>query len=186
MATDARVRYTKMIIEKTFIDLLKTKPLNKITVKEICDAAEINRTTFYKHYEDVFDLLNKIEADLIKDFQKTVENTKSMGIKISLIEILNKIKNNKDKYETIFKIRGLDYFNEKLFNGFNHEIVKLFDLKLTELSVSNQKWLFYFLSFGCGGICNCWVKTGMNEPVEEIADIIEDLVKSALKTITKN
>ena len=52
MKTDARVRFTRKIIQETFLDLLKDKPISKITVKEICDKAKINRGTFYKHYQD--------------------------------------------------------------------------------------------------------------------------------------
>ena len=62
MATDARVKYTKMIIEKSFVELLKVKQLNKITVKELCDLSEINRSTFYKYYDDIFDLFDKMIA----------------------------------------------------------------------------------------------------------------------------
>ena len=53
MKTDARVRYTVHMIQNIFLELLKEKPVAKITVKEICERAEINRSTFYKHYQDV-------------------------------------------------------------------------------------------------------------------------------------
>lgn len=49
MKSDARVRYTRMVIKNAFITLLKRKPLNKISVKQVCELAEINRATFYKH-----------------------------------------------------------------------------------------------------------------------------------------
>jgi len=49
MKTDARTRYTLKVIEKSLITLLKEKPMNKITVKELCELAEINRATFYTH-----------------------------------------------------------------------------------------------------------------------------------------
>lgn len=52
MKTDARVRYTRMRIREAFFECLEKKPINKITVKEICDIAEINRATFYTHYAD--------------------------------------------------------------------------------------------------------------------------------------
>ena len=64
MKTDARVRYTKMIIKKSFISLLKERPINKITVKAICEMSEINRATFYKYYNDPFDLMEDIESVL--------------------------------------------------------------------------------------------------------------------------
>ena len=67
MKTDARVRYTKMIIKKSFISLLKERPINKITVKAICEMSEINRATFYKYYNDPFDLMEKIEEEMLEE-----------------------------------------------------------------------------------------------------------------------
>ncbi len=58
---DARVRYTLKVIEDSFLELLGKKPLTKITVTELCQTAQINRATFYKHYLDIPDLLEKTE-----------------------------------------------------------------------------------------------------------------------------
>ena len=55
---DRRIKYTKKIIKETFINLLEKKDLNKITVSEICKIADINRSTFYRYYLDVYDLLS--------------------------------------------------------------------------------------------------------------------------------
>ena len=57
MKTDARVRYTKMVIKQCFFRLIRQKSISKITVKEICEFAQINRSTFYKYYADPYDLL---------------------------------------------------------------------------------------------------------------------------------
>ena len=73
MASDVRVRYTKMFIKQSLTELLKTKPLKKITVKEICEKAEINRATFYKHYLDVYDLLDQIENQLIEELKQALK-----------------------------------------------------------------------------------------------------------------
>ena len=62
MKTDARVKYTRMVLKKALLELMQHKPVNKITVKEICERAELNRATFYAHYSDCFDLLESIEA----------------------------------------------------------------------------------------------------------------------------
>lgn len=58
---DKRIEKTKLLIKKTFLDLAKTTDINKITVKAICDRANINRGTFYYHYLDVIDLIEKLE-----------------------------------------------------------------------------------------------------------------------------
>ena len=58
---DARVRYTKMMIRNSLLELLRTKPIAKITVTEICEMAGINRATFYAHYSGPSDLLHALE-----------------------------------------------------------------------------------------------------------------------------
>ena len=53
---DHRTRLTKMMILNAMTGLLKEKPIQNITVKELCERAEINRGTFYLHYHDIYDL----------------------------------------------------------------------------------------------------------------------------------
>lgn len=64
---DARVRYTKMVIRNSLLELLRIKPIAKITVTEICERADINRATFYAHYSDPSDLLHSLEAEVIEE-----------------------------------------------------------------------------------------------------------------------
>ena len=59
---DARVRYTKMMIRNSLLELLSTKPIAKITVTEICERAGINRATFYAHYTDPTDQLHWLQS----------------------------------------------------------------------------------------------------------------------------
>ena len=75
MRTDARVRYTKMVIKNSFAKLLAEKPLAKVTVKEICELSEINRATFYKYYCDPFDLLDKIEQEFLNELEENVSQS---------------------------------------------------------------------------------------------------------------
>ena len=56
---DRRVKYTKMVLKESLIDLLSKKDISCITIKQICEEADINRATFYTHYSDQFDLLRQ-------------------------------------------------------------------------------------------------------------------------------
>lgn len=60
---DRRIRYTRKIIHDSVLELLYTKPIDKITVKEVCERAEINRATFYAHYVNLSALLEEIEVE---------------------------------------------------------------------------------------------------------------------------
>ena len=64
---DRRVRRTKKLLTQALTELLQKKQINEITVKELTDLADMNRGTFYLYYRDIFDMLEKIEAEL---FQK--------------------------------------------------------------------------------------------------------------------
>ena len=96
MKNDARIRYTKMVIKDSFFQLLKQKPVEKITVKEICEMAQINRATFYRYYENQYDLLSVIENDMFQNIQDTIkEQTADLNSLIK--EILNSLYKNKDQ-----------------------------------------------------------------------------------------
>lgn len=73
MKTDARVKYTKMVLKNALLELMKEKTVNRITVREVCDKAGLNRATFYTHYADCFALLENIENDLLRDFELSME-----------------------------------------------------------------------------------------------------------------
>ena len=67
MAEDRRVRKTKKAIQDVFCDMTKEKKLNEITVKELCERADINKSTFYLHYRGSYDLADSIQEILIRD-----------------------------------------------------------------------------------------------------------------------
>ena len=70
---DRRVLYTKKMITDTFLQLLSYKDIKKITVREICKEADINRATFYRYYLDVYDLLDHIQTDFVNDLKRVVD-----------------------------------------------------------------------------------------------------------------
>ena len=72
MATDRRTKYTKTVIRQALFDLLQEKPINKITVTDVCKLADINRSTFYSHYEDVYALLASIQNELFENVVLTL------------------------------------------------------------------------------------------------------------------
>lgn len=62
---DLRVKKTKSAIINAFLQLRSKKPLERITVKELSDLAEINKATFYLHYKDIYDLSETLENELL-------------------------------------------------------------------------------------------------------------------------
>mgnify|MGYP005799805211 FL=1 len=69
---DRRTRLTKSLIRRVFTDLLAEKPLQRSTVREVCQRAGVNRSTFYAHYTDLYDLLTRHEEEMLEDFQQAL------------------------------------------------------------------------------------------------------------------
>ena len=63
---DIRIEKTKTAIHNTFLELRSKKPLEKITIKELCEKAQINKSTFYSHYKDIYDLSDQLETDVVE------------------------------------------------------------------------------------------------------------------------
>ena len=70
---DLREKRTKRNIKNAFIELRKTKALEKITVKELAELAEISKATFYLHYCDIYDLSNHLQKEVIQDVLASLE-----------------------------------------------------------------------------------------------------------------
>lgn len=75
---DNRTEKTRRSIYNAFIGLRSKKPLERLTVKELCEEAEINKSTFYVHYRDVYDLSDKIESEIVRSIVQDLENSEDL------------------------------------------------------------------------------------------------------------
>lgn len=94
MKNDARVRYTQQTLKSALLGLMDNKPVNRITVKEVCEKAGLNRATFYTHYTDCYDLLAQIENDLIADFVASLQYLRSWDMTDMINAIFEMIERN--------------------------------------------------------------------------------------------
>lgn len=173
MKTDARVRYTRMIIRHTFLELLKEKPLAKITVKEICETAEINRTTFYKHYRDPYDLLEQLELEAIHSLLSIIDDTADKNLAQILLPILCTIQKNRDLFCSLTSAGDDKSFLYRLsvccFRKICEQSPKDPDAGNPSLSVLH----FSYIAGGIGGIIEYWLQSGMEESPEVIAEHLQ-------------
>ena len=104
--TDARIRYTQGVLKQALLSFLKEKPINKITVKEVCERAELNRATFYAHYSDCFALLESIEEDLLEAFQQSLKLVDSFDVTALIEAIYTMIERQQERYGWEFLVLG--------------------------------------------------------------------------------
>lgn len=168
---DARVRYTRMIIEKSFLEILKEKPVAKVTVTELCQMAQINRATFYKHYLDVSDLLEKIEEDLFNQIRKAF-GTKQLELKPFLIEMLHYTQKERARFFALGGENGDPNLMTKTFMVCYESAFPLLEQNMPGVSDAERQMLYHFLSQGAGGVLTWWVRDGMRTSPEELAQFI--------------
>lgn len=180
-ANDHRTRVTKMLIRRAFTDLLKQKPIQSITVKELCAAAGINRGTFYTHYTDIYDLLQKMEDDMLEDFKKALEPLLSTDaealtpVKITT-GIYQCLKDNADICTVTLGDYGDKAFALRLITLGRERCMETYS-KFFQGASPKQIELFYaFVSAGHIGLLQKWLADGMTASAEEIACTAENIM----------
>lgn len=82
---DIRIQKSKKSIMNAFIQLRAQKPLERITVTELCRLAEINKSTFYSHYQDIYDLSDQLEDELVEGILRSFGDPKEVLADIRLL-----------------------------------------------------------------------------------------------------
>ncbi|AND83660.1 TetR family transcriptional regulator [Clostridium tyrobutyricum] len=173
---DRRVRYTKMVIKQSFIKLLKQKSISKISIKEICEDADINRATFYSHYKNQYDLLKQIENETINDINQYLSSYDSKSknyIPFDPIEkILEYIKKNSELFNLLINSNGDTNFQQEIIKIIGQQNIALINDNINLLKKEEAEYIFYFLASGSIGIIQKWLREGMKKPIKEMAEFI--------------
>lgn len=184
MKTDARVRYTKMAIKTSLVSLLKSKPLAKVKVTEICNLSEINRATFYKYYRDPYDLLEKIEQEFLDELLSNVSQSSPNEFKEVFTFILVHIKADGELYRTLFSENGDPHFPGLIISSCYKKYVAMDKNKhVQNLDPAKKAWLFYFIAQGCSGILNQWMENEMKDPISEVTAFTDKLIQNTLNAL---
>lgn len=111
MKHDLRIIKTKESLRKALLQILKTKPLERITIAELCREAQINRGTFYLHYQNVLEVFKEYLEVIIDDLRKSYEepiyktNYHIQNIRADMIKIFHHVKKHQPFYQIIFDER---------------------------------------------------------------------------------
>ncbi len=176
---DRRVKYSKMVIKNSFIKLLKEKSIAKITIKEICALADVNRATFYAHYIDQYDLLHQIESDLVDDVKDHLANFNPNAFDSTTAEMLEKIleyiKANAELVDLLLNANGDISFEQDIIM-----ILARLDLLPAvtgeDMGREDARYAFLFFANGCIGVIKQWLKDGMKKSTQDTAMLIYDLI----------
>lgn len=174
---ESKYQYTASLMDEAFLLLLEQKEYDTITVKEICQKAGVNRSTFYLHYETMNDLLEETVGminDCFKASLSSVPTDDPSKVVLTsekyLRPYLNFIKENRRAYKVIHQKDHL-FDSQKTFESFYQSI---FSPALTHFGVSekDKKYVFTFYTQGTVAIIGKWLEDNCRDDIDMIIDFI--------------
>ena len=181
-----KTRYTKMVLRDSLMELMKTKPISAIYIKEICALADISRATFYKYYTDQYDLLRKTEEETFifieKIFSKYAMNKNDKHATQRLMEeILQYIADNNKLIYVLFTENGDIHFQKNLFSSmYKINCLKSITDKIPD-EATKQYYFLYIVTGTVGLICH-WINNGMDKSIDELARMIIKITSQKIWT----
>ena len=166
---DRRVTMTKRMMKDAFTEMLKETDIYHISVRELCQRADVNRTTFYKYYANQFDLLDDMEKDLLNMIEKTIEEDEEKNG--GTIEKL-----------LVFFERERAFIRLLINSNVDTEFPKkLFSMTIVESSIemmtanvpkAEAEYINRFVLFGLFEMLRCWINKEERESPKEMAKIL--------------
>jgi len=185
--TNRRVQYTKMALKHSFIELLGKKDITKITVKELCESADINRTTFYLHFKDPYDLLEQVEQELIDGVDTYLASCNFTHPSQFPIEGLEKlvdyVKENKELFHILLNKNNDMTFQKKILNIIGKQY--FFSESNPAFATHPQgDYIFLFFANGALGILKKWLEEDAVLPSRDIAALIIKIAAYGSSSLT--
>jgi len=168
-----RAQMTERLIQNGLIELLKSQPINEITVTAVCKLADINRGTFYAHYEDVKDCMHTMEQDATKELLAVInEHTDPNSLRAILTGIFEIVK--KRHAVTSFILTTDQDFLMSFIAITKREILEDDRVKIANINPRESQYMFEYYLNGIVGVVRYWLKTGLEETPEQLANFIND------------
>lgn len=160
-----RKRESMQKIEQVLIEFLQTKELNQISVSDICKKADLNRSTFYANYVDIYELADTIREKLEAEVSELYKEEITEGFNSNnYLVLFQHIKENQIFYRTYFK---LGYDEKYKIWQYDYNLAK---------KHFGDRFIEYHMEFfksGLNRIIKIWLQNGCKETPEEMFEIIK-------------
>lgn len=181
--TDHRVRLTKQIIKDSLVSLMQEYPVSKLSVKMLCETAGINRSTFYAHYSDVYDLLNQIQEEIIRQISEYISerafSEQTQLTVLSVRHILEYARDNSRLLKVLLSENGDYTFQKNIMLLAQDKIIhELRNMRHIDKCMS--EYLQIFAVTGALSVIRKWLQNDMPESTEEMADLCTKLLYKGL------
>lgn len=159
-----RRRESQEKIERAFIELLQTREIKDVTVSDLIKITELNRSTFYANYLDIYDLADKTRENLEKEFSNLFADYDSLNDRSGALKMFMHIRENQLFYKTYFKL----CYDDK-------HLISIYDARRAEKEHINRnlKYHIEFFRNGLNAIIKMWLAGGCAESPEEMAEVLK-------------
>lgn len=178
LTQDRRIRKSKKSIKSALIDLLAEKDISQITIKELAEKADVNRNTFYGHYDTTYDVISDIENDIVADINGIISGNdyidKNFNPSVIFEKITVLINDNYDFYSQLNTSIGTASLHNKIKNILRDKILEILSTTIGK----NKNNLSLVVEFACSGTISVyqnWLNSAGTLSIENISNEISKL-----------
>ncbi|MDD6188853.1 MAG: TetR/AcrR family transcriptional regulator [Clostridiales bacterium] len=177
---DRRVEFTKMMLRESLAGLMRGKPIQRITVKEICETAELNRGTFYAHFSDQYDLLRHtedVEMETVSTYVLRIASGGEEEREQVCAELFRHIREHSGVWGSLLSENGNAEFSKRMFD-------KLFT-DLAQAGVCSPddacaKLSFTFMMVGYVGMASRWLSEEPGVTPEQMGKLLCNILSGKI------
>lgn len=167
---DKRIRRTKKLLRQALTRLMQQKDFKSITVTDVVREADINRGTFYAHYRDVYDLRERIEAEMIADFRGMIAGlrpSETASLQPVLSRAVDYLEENREIVTALTQVSGGDGFGKKLIGVLEECRLEGMPFRSVE-----DVYVARFLATGMVGMLEKWITESQPIPKNEMITLM--------------
>jgi len=171
---DRRTAMTKRMLKDALIEMLKEKDIYHISIRELCERADVNRTTFYKYYGSQFDLLTDMENDLLSLLATLVNDPETDTI-AAIETACTYLEDHLEFARQIFNNNVDPAFPQKVFSmeAVKEAILKKCDERHADTEL---EYLYNYMTYGAYRVVYVWLNKEKRESPHEIAGVLKQMI----------
>ncbi|TAH79409.1 TetR/AcrR family transcriptional regulator [Bacillus subtilis] len=177
---DRRVAKTREALKKAVIELMNEKNFDEITIQDIAEQANLNRGTIYLHYQDKYDLLDKLIESHMKELSEMDEWACQMEWKSGLTHFFEYFEKNYLFFSTMLASKGAHSFRTRLLKYVKEGLVVQIDRESGRNEDIKEDVLLQYTATAYVGVIEWWIKNSMPYPPHVVAEQVAALLKRSL------
>lgn len=174
-----RTKLTKSLLRDSLVELMQSESIHKISIKQICETADVNRTTFYAHYCDRYELLEDVERETAKGIRAAVDKVAGDNeLEKQLERFFRYIVDNIERFRVLLR----DCKDNTFALGLAHLSIRKFvsDDKFVKMKEDAKEFIYQYIITGSLNIIEKLIKNEIDKNPKEIARMFKTVVNGSI------